>query len=527
VWPTAAPPLAELAHHFTEAAILGDTATAARWATAAASAASAQADHRGGVAVLERALTVIETMEPVDQQARFDVAAAITEALYLLAESDDQVTATAVDAARRLGDGLRLLRIASGRYPGGTGILDQARLALFDEALGLLPDDASPLRVLGVTGRIVHGAIQANNRFLDELEPLLPELPALTAEAPQISRLVHALLNFAMLGLPGAPRRLALAEQGLAIPVDAPDPWFDRLGLHLDMSLYQEGYRGHARLALGDRAGFQADAISAHEGSLRAGHMSVVGMTEAQLGCLALVDGRFDEVEERLAAMIAASATDVNFLLSYFAVNDQMMRELGRLEEAAAAIGPALAVSPDLAAVKAGVARAYFEIGREDEATALVGELLDGWSSWGRDWSWPAVIWVVAEVVVGIRELAWAEVILSELDHYSGELLLVGAAIYTAGAADRYRGMLLDLLGRPDEAVVALEAGLELERRIGGSILTSRSQLWLARALVHRGADGDGDRARAHLSESIATAERLGQRAVAAEAGELLADLDG
>jgi tetratricopeptide (TPR) repeat protein len=430
-----------------------------------------------------------------------------------------------VDAAHQLGDGLRILRIASGRYPGGTGILDPVRMALFDEALELLPDDASPLRTLAVTGRLVHRALQADNRFIDELEPLLEELPALTAAAPQISRLVHALLSLSMLGLPGAARRLELAEQGLAIPADAPDPWHERLGLHLDMSLYQEGYRGHALLAMGDRAGFEADAHRALEGARRVGHQSVVGMSEAQLGCLALAEGRFDEVLERLAAMMAASATEVNFLLSYFAVNDQMMRELGQLDDAAAAVGPALEVSPDLAAVKAGVARAFYEIGRVDEAVRLVGELLADWSSWGRDWSWPAVVWQAAEIVAAARERVGAEIVLAELDAYAGELLLVGAAIYTAGAADRYRGMLLDVLDRPDDAVAALEAGLELERRIAAPLLTSRSQLWLARVLARRDAAGDRDRARRHLAESIGTAERTGQRAVLAEAQALLADL--
>ena len=80
-------PLAELAHHFTEAAVLGDTAAAARWATAAARAAVDQADHRGAIAVLERALDVIEAVEPVDQAARFDVAAALVERHYALAET--------------------------------------------------------------------------------------------------------------------------------------------------------------------------------------------------------------------------------------------------------------------------------------------------------------------------------------------------------------------------------------------------------------------------------------------------------
>ena len=85
-------------------------------------AAADQADHRGAIAVLERALAVIETVEPVDQAARFEVAAALAERHYALTETDAASVGSAADAARRLRSGARMLRIAMARYDRGSGV---------------------------------------------------------------------------------------------------------------------------------------------------------------------------------------------------------------------------------------------------------------------------------------------------------------------------------------------------------------------------------------------------------------------
>lgn len=114
---------------------------------------------------------------------------------------------------------------------------------------------------------------------------------------------------------------------------------------------------------------------------------------------------------------------------------------------------------------------------------------------------------------------------LAELDPYAGELGIVGAGVYSIGAFDRYRGMLHHLLGRHDQAVAALDAAVALERAVDGPVLTSRSQLWLARALRSRGGPGDLERARAELAEAVATAEGLGQAGVERPARALLAEL--
>ena len=85
------------------------------------------------------------------------------------------------------------------------------------------------------------------------------------------------------------------------------------------------------------------------------------------------------------------------------------------------------------------------------------------------------------------------------------------------GAADRYRGMLLGVLGRHDEAIATLVTALALEESVPGprpSRLTHAH--FLARTAPCLGGSGPGDQERAasELDLSIETAERLGVSAL-------------
>jgi hypothetical protein len=185
-------------------------------------------------------------------------------------------------------------------------------------------------------------------------------------------------------------------------------------------------------------------------------------------------------------------------------------------------IEAALAVSPELAAAHAAVARGRLELGDVDQATAGLKAIISRWSEFSRDWSWPMVLAQAAEAItrLDLRDDS-AELVLDELDGYSGELVIVGASVLCVGAYDRYRGMLLDLLGRYDEAGPALEAGLALEVAARAPALAARTRYWLAVALAHRDGPGDRERAEAERAESVAMAERLGMPALAAAAREL------
>ena len=221
-------PLAELARHFTEAAVLGDTATAARWATAAARAAADQADHRGAVAVLERALGVIEVVEPVDQIARFDASAALVELHYALGEPRTW-NGSAVDAARQLRSGPRLLRI-------GMASVDPEAIGLCEEALQLLDPEAAPIRALAVASLAWLRSFQSIPGFIDDLETATDLLTEMDPGAPRVGAAVRWMIAFAGLSLPGAADRLRLCDEALAVDPEAEDPWWDQIATGLDIT---------------------------------------------------------------------------------------------------------------------------------------------------------------------------------------------------------------------------------------------------------------------------------------------------
>ena len=111
--------------------------------------------------------------------------------------------------------------------------------------------------------------------------------------------------------------------------------------------------------------------------------------------------------------------------------------------------------------------------------------------------------------------------LVDELKPYAGELVVGGAGMFCAGAADRYRGMLLDLLGRRDEAVAALTAALALEESVESPTFTARTRYWLARASLRRDGPGDRERAGREIDRSMETAAQLGMSALLAAGRDL------
>ena len=519
-------PLPELAYHFTEAAVLGDTASAARWATAAAAAATDQADHRGAITVLERALTVIETVEPVDQAARFDVAAAAAERHYALTRADALAVGSAVDAARRLRSGARLLRIAMARFNRGTGVTDPEGIELYDEALGLLDPAAMPLRAFAIASRAGRRAIQADPGFTDDVEAANELLADIESSAPHVAAAVRLWLVVATLGLPGAAHRLRLCDEALAFDPGAEDPWWAQLASGIDIAAALHLARGHALLALGRRAEFETNLAHVMELGEITGNLSVLGTARARMVLLALLDGRFEDVPASANRMLEA-APDEEDRRAFFGFLGMVALEEGRARQVLPMMEAALAISPDLPALHATSGRFRLDAGDHAGAAEILDHLIHGWSGWARDWSWPLTLAQTAEIVAGVEATVHAQVLADELAPSAGELVVVGAGILCLGAFDRYRGMVLGLLGRGDEAVAALTAALALEESVESPPFTARTRYWLARALLQRGDRGDRERAAAELVRSIETAERLGMQGLALAGRELAGGGEG
>jgi hypothetical protein len=268
-------------------------------------------------------------------------------------------------------------------------------------------------------------------------------------------------------------------------------------------------------LGLGRRAEFESNLTQIQRRAEVTGNSLLGVLTHAGAAILALVDGRFDDVVPAAEQMLAAAPDEENTQLSYFTLVGRVALEQGRAADMAEGLEATAAISPDLVAVQAVLALARVEVGDAAGAAEVVDRVFGRWDDWARDWSWSITLSSMSEAVTALEARANAAVMVAELEPYAGELGVLGAGIACLGAYDRYRGMLLGVLGRDGEAVDALEAALLLEESIQSPTFTARTRYWLALALRRRGGPGDDERAEASLRRSIADAEALGMASLA------------
>jgi tetratricopeptide (TPR) repeat protein len=505
--------VAELARHFTEAAVLGDSAAAARWATAAARAAADQADQRAAIAVLQRALAVIEAVEPVDQAARFDVAAALGERHWAsseTAEADAVRAGSAGDAARRLRSGERMLRLAM------LADATPAAVDLCEEAIRLL-EPSSPTRALAHASRAWSRCYQGMPGSADDVEAAAALLPDAEGRAPKVAAAARWMLALATLGAPGAARRLRWCDEALAVDPVVQDPQWDEIGLGMDVDVAGEllQCRQQSLLALGQRAAFEAGLSQLEVLAEASGRIWFRSAFHGHIAGLALLDGRFDDVPTLAGRALAVAPDQWPAHHTHFALSGWLALEQGRFAELLPIVEAAVTEDPNGRWNRAWLGRCHLGTGDAAGANQELDHLIRGWSTWARDFSWPGALSDTAELVAQLGSTDHAQLLADELEAYAGELAVPNFGLLCLGAFDRYRGMLLSVLGRHDEAVGALEAALVLEGSLDSPPLTARTRYWLGRALVGRDGPGDRQRAADETRRSIQAAERLGMAALA------------
>jgi hypothetical protein len=148
-------------------------------------------------------------------------------------------------------------------------------------------------------------------------------------------------------------------------------------------------------------------------------------------------------------------------------------------------------------------------------------------SAWSRDIRElvPQVIvpWVLeAETTVAYRtgDTALAARLRDEVAPFAGHML--GGDTALLGTGDYLSGRIAFIEGRFDDAVAATTRAIEASDRWSFDRLTTNHRIDLGRTLLARDGAGDGDLARATLTDALATAERLGLVAAANEIRTLL-----
>ena len=502
---------AALAHHYSEGAATGAIDNAVKWGRIAAADAMRRLAFEQAVEHLERALNVLELSDTPDPDARMDVLVNLGGALNGVGDMmrGRDLALTLADEARRAGRADMLTMAAMLRIDWGlAGFTDDIGEALVLEALDAV-GDADPLKrslLLGTlafyrsvylghgweVGDIVEEAVQAGRE---------------SGDAPTYARSL-SMQCFVLQGSPDlAVQRQLFAELEACAARAAPGPPYDwsRASSSRDgLELVLERHRAVVSLQAGDVERFDVDLERL---AARSATWTPRAMAAMWRGMRALMFGDFGAAE-RYANEILTHTDDINFVNSWAAQMFTLGHERGEVGAMVPVVRNAVEQTPGLVALHALLALALAESGDHDGAREILGRLAaEADVTFRRNSTLTALIAQLTTTAAIIGEAEAAPVLLEPLLPYSGQLLVIAWGVTCLGAADRYIGMLLSLLGRHDEAIGRFDAALALERRVGSQPFVARTLYWYARALD---ATGDTDGAAARRAESAAIAEELG-----------------
>ncbi len=501
--------LDDLARHFFEAAPAGEPEKAIEYAVRAASAASAQLAHEDAANHLSRALSLLGDAGSPEPERRMALELALGRARMLsgrLGEARESFEAAAV-LARELADAGALARAALGSaLVAVAGAVDEPLLALLEEALEATGPEDSVTRVellSAIASRLIWrdpggAALEAGTEGLEIARRLADD------HAIGVALSIRQLLLAAS---PDSPRaRLANAEELIEVGTRAGDD---------DLVVRGHAYKLHALLELGEVEAAEAaylDYARVARELRQPQHLWHLPLFRAVRATMA---GDFEEAE-RLAEEARRGGERAQEPLAgqFHAVQMAVLRrQQGRLEEALPAVREMARRFPAIRAWQLTLASFVAELGDLEEArTAFERFASAGFDAIPRDLQWMAAMVRLADACHWLGDRERAELLLEQLEPFSGLAVIVGRAASCQGPVDLYLGRLAMTAGRADEAVARFESAVELSRRMNDRPFLLEGRYGLGRALAARGARGDRERALEEFTASLEGADALGMR---------------
>jgi len=238
-----------------------------------------------------------------------------------------------------------------------------------------------------------------------------------------------------------------------------------------------------------------------------------------------LVHGRLDEAEENALRCFeighSAGIPDASYVFG--AQRFWILHERGRLEELIPTLSKATARPDPNALSRAAFAVALAELGRADEARAVIDDLAaDGFASLPSNYSALYGLTLAAAGCAAARHVEAAATLTDRLGPHRG-LVAHGGAVAT-GSVDHFLGLLAVTLGDLDEAEIHFREAARIHESFGAPTWLARTRLEWARMLLTRGATGDDHRARSLLEQALTTATDLGLANVERSVRTLLDD---
>jgi eukaryotic-like serine/threonine-protein kinase len=504
------PHLAELAHHFFEAAAGGDGQKAVAYARRAGSRAVALLAYEEAVRLFEMALEALGPESAATARSRCQLLLAVADSKGRAGDSPGAKASFLQAAELARSAGLPEILGAAALGYGGRFVWDRAMsddrlVPLLQDALAVLGEVDSTLRV----------------RLLCRLAAALRGEPSREHRERICEEAIHTARRI------GDPAAVAYALDAAEVALQAPQTAQRRLDLgHEIVSLaratgdQERLFDGHehvfwAAWEVGDPVvrAVQLDSMTRVAEEMR--QPAQLWMLAVAKATLALAEGRFAETEELIEHAAAVgervqswSAAAVARTLPLFL----LCREQGRLEDFGREIeGPGHEFSGPLVR-RSVLAQLHARLGRAEEAKAALDELTGrDLSNWHVDEEWLVGVCLLAETCVLLEDADRAAVLYEILLPHAS-LNAVAVPELALDSTSRPLGMLATLLGRFEDAARHFEEALRMNERMEARPWLAHAQEEYARMLLRRDRGGDRERAEKLLSRAHATYRELGMQ---------------
>ena len=524
------PHLADLAHHFFQAAPGGGAERAAEYARRAGDQALAQLAYAEAAAHYERALHALDLRKgdvgdgPGDALARGALLIAFGRA-----QSRSGGAATwrasfrrAASIARALLDGpqrpaaAQLLADAAlglGRKS-ETGAVDQALVTALQEALAVVGDADRATRAL-LLARLSMALYFSDTPARGE---------ALSREAVDLARrlgnptvLLHCLIarQFALWRPDTLAERTAIASEIVELGAAAGER---------ELALEGRLWRIAAALEAADVDGAAADIDAFTRAAALLRHPLYQWHAMLHRGMRALADGRLDDANEiTVKARDAGLRSGLENPLQAFAIQTFWTRR-ERLELAdIAAEMQAVGERFPLPIWRCGAALLAAETGRANEAQEMLTAMAArDCAAIPVDGNWLPAMAILAETSVALDDRPFAAWLRARLEPFAQRFVVVAQAIACLGPVTYFLGLLAGLAGDWDDAIAHLGAALDSAERLDAGLLVSQCQCALAAALVAAAPQAPPESARELATAALGRAEERGLARVAAHARRVL-----
>ncbi len=498
------PHVAELAHHYFEAAALGETDKARDYATRAGGRAVTQLAFEEAVRLYDAALLLADSdvgrcrllLAIGDALARAGDSAASKRAFRRAADLAESEHRSDYLAEAALGYGGRIVWEVSRD--------DEFLVPLLERALAALGGEDSALKVR-LLARLGGGPLR-DLIYPPERRKMLGE------ESVNMARRIGdpATLAWGLIGYISAHHSPAFTPEQVDLTTEAIDAAMQAGDLERAVEAYDD--RQWARLELGDGPGARADLAATARLAARLRQPSQDWCVAQARAHHALLEGRLAEAEDLINDSIdlGRRAQRWNAVQSFRLQLYDLRRQQGRLAEIDDLVRSSVDEYPTYRIWRCVAAQVTAELGLEAESRGILDALaLEEFAAIPFDELWLVSMGLLAEAAASVEHVGVAAPLYGLLLPYANRVAVATPEI-SIGSIARYLGLLASTMRRWESAAGHFDDATAMNQRIGARPWLAHTRRDFARMLLRHGEPADAARAQDLFEAAVAAYRELG-----------------